>query len=240
MKKSLIVTAFFTGGTAVLLSALFLFGFFSRPRPTAVSEFSSSCPRSLEIETIASDIIVEQGDSFRIEYLLSGKERIGRFEFSDDVFTFSTAGKFFGFPSFKERYVKVTVPESFIFSSVALKTVSGNIRLICRSVISFAEGRFETVSGDCILNETAFRTASVKTVSGRILLNPHVSESCTLKTVSGAVNIRLKEKVSVKAESYGSVSVYGEDFGNRAVVRFPDSPTITAESVSGKMTFELF
>ncbi len=235
MKKISAAAAVLFGVIAVLLSVLFLFALFSGPRSEVISEFSS-CPRSLEITTVASDIIIEQGDSFRIEYLLSGKERVGRFEFSDDVFVFSAAGKFFGRPSFRERFVKVTVPESFVFSSVSLKTVSGNISLICRSVLSFDEGRFETVSGDCLLGKTAFRNAAVKTVSGRIALSPQVSESCTLKTVSGNVDIRLREKVSVEAESYGAVSVYGEDFGNRAVIRFADSPVIAAGSVSGSVT----
>ena len=93
---------------------------------------------------------------------------------------------------------------------------------------------FRSAAGD--RSETAFRNAAVETVSGRIEANPQVSESCTLKTVSGAVDICLKEKVSVEAESYGSVSVYGNDFGNRAVIRLSDSPVIAAESVSGRIT----
>ena len=234
--KKLSVAAVLFGVIAVMISVLLLSDLFSAPRQETVPELPSVCPRTLDITTIASDILIEQGDSFRVEYRLSGKERVGRLAFSDDAFVFSAAGKLFGIPSFKESYVKVTAPESFVFSSVSLKTVSGKISLTGRSVVSFDEGRFETIAGDCLLNETAFRNAAVETVSGRIEANPQVSESCTLKTVSGAVDICLKEKVSVEAESYGSVSVYGNDFGNRAVIRLSDSPVIAAESVSGRIT----
>lgn len=174
--KKLSVAAVLFGVIAVMISVLLLSDLFSAPRQETVPELPSVCPRTLDITTIASDILIEQGDSFRVEYRLSGKERVGRLAFSDDAFVFSAAGKLFGIPSFKESYVKVTVPESFVFSSVSLKTVSG------------------------------------------------------------AVDICLKEKVSVEAESYGSVSVYGNDFGNRAVIRLSDSPMIAAESVSGRIT----
>ena len=176
LTELLVPPAVLFGVIAVMISVLLLSDLFSAPRQETVPELPSVCPRTLDITTIASDILIEQGDSFRVEYRLSGKERVGRLAFSDDAFVFSAAGKLFGIPSFKESYVKVTVPESFVFYSVSLKTVSG------------------------------------------------------------AVDICLKEKVSVEAESYGSVSVYGNDFGNRAVIRLSDSPMIAAESVSGRIT----
>ncbi len=182
--------------------------------------------RSIEIEVLAADIRVVQGEQWAVSYQLSEKEPLKCLKVENGTLYLETtfdAREYFDRND--EWFVTVTVPEGAALDEVELDTLSGNAGI---QGFQCDSASLSSTSGTVEAKQIDARELSLESVSGSVTASAVSADEMEAETVSGEIRLEgafgevETDSISGAVEVEGSVSRKG-----------------SMESTSGAMTLLL-
>ncbi len=183
---------------------------------------------SLKIDVTSADVIIESGDSYRLEYkVYKGEEPVITEGNGSLTVKQPTTNGFmvnFGYDAGDNIY-KITVPGNSKEISLDIKSSSGEITI--DSVNS--SGKIEASSGDIRLNDIEGAELKVKTSSGEIICNKLTVPDAGFTASSGIVDIMEMSAEDISCHtSSGDIRIKGST-----------AASVDCEASSGEVTIEL-
>lgn len=140
---------------------------------------------NVTVNVQASDISLNIGNEFSVQYNLHSKEALKQSEVVDGTFYFLSDPDWDGKRKPHKRKVLITVPEGTELNTVTLSTISGDITL---SDLKIAQGTLETTSGAVELTKVTADQTSMKTVSGKLKASESTISVLNAQNTSGAIS----------------------------------------------------
>ena len=213
MNKKLLITA----ATIFLIgSILFGLGFILEPNfnftgssSTIIENKKLEGFNNIDIEIIAADIEIKYGDDYQLDYSLSEKETIKRFEVIDHTLYFKTATAHFWGASFTDSYLVLTIPYGTQIEDIKLKTVSGDIDI---NGVDANSLKLKATSGDLDIVGN-YGTMDLKLTSGDINFNGLIKDSANIDATSSDIELNIAQDIEIEVDGFASVEWNDNDRG---------------------------